>query len=107
MAESRSMTTPEVVAKTLITEHSDFLREAVAALAAQLMEAEISAEIGAGRGEVSAERSNPPQRLPAPGLGDQGRGDRAGDPAQARGRRPTSPRSWSPADPPSRLCSRW
>lgn len=53
MAESQSMTTPEVVARTLITEHSDFLRDAVAAVAAQLMEAEISAEIGAGRGEVS------------------------------------------------------
>jgi transposase-like protein len=57
MAESQSMTTPEVVAKTLITEHSDFLRDAVAAVAAQLMEAEISAEIGAGRGEVTGTRS--------------------------------------------------
>jgi len=56
MAESESMTTPEVVAKTLITEHADFLAEAVAMVAAQLMEAEISREIGAGRGEVSAER---------------------------------------------------
>lgn len=56
MAESQSMTTAEVVAKTLIDEHSDFLREAVAMVAAQLMEAEISAEIGAGRGEVSSER---------------------------------------------------
>ena len=53
MAESQSMTTPEVVARTLITEHSDFLREAVAAVAAQLMEAEISAQIGAGKGEVA------------------------------------------------------
>ena len=56
MAESQSMTTPQVVAKTLIDEHADFLREAVAMVAAQLMEAEISAEIGATRGEVSAER---------------------------------------------------
>lgn len=57
MAESQSMTTAEVVAKTLIDEHSDFLREAVAAVARELMEAEISNEIGATRGEVSAERS--------------------------------------------------
>ena len=57
MAERQSMTTPEVVAKTLITEHGDFLREAVAMVAAQLMEAEISGEIGAGRGERSPERS--------------------------------------------------
>ena len=57
MAESQSMTTAEVVAKTLIDEHSDFLREAVAVVARELMEAEISTEIGATRGEVSAERS--------------------------------------------------
>jgi len=57
MAESRSMTTPEVVAKTLIDEHADFLREAVAMVAAQLMEAEIAGEIGAAKGMVCPERS--------------------------------------------------
>ncbi len=57
MAEKQSMTTPQVVAKTLIDEHADFLREAVAMVARELMEAEISTEIGAGRGEVSAERA--------------------------------------------------
>jgi transposase-like protein len=57
MAESQSMTTAEVVARTLITEHSDFLRDAVAMVARELMEAEISGQIGAGRGEVSPERS--------------------------------------------------
>ncbi len=57
MAESRSMTTPEVVAKTLIDEHSDFMREAVAIVAREIMEAEISGQIGALRGEISAERS--------------------------------------------------
>ncbi len=56
MAERQSMTTAEVVAKTLIDEHHDFLKEAVAVVAGQLMEAEISGEIGAGRGEVSPER---------------------------------------------------
>jgi len=57
MAEMKSMTTAEVVAKTLIDEHADFLRDAVAMVAAQLMEAEVSAEIGAARGEVSHERT--------------------------------------------------
>jgi len=57
MADSESMTTAEVVAKTLITEHADFLRDAVALVARELMEVEISAEIGAGRGEVSADRA--------------------------------------------------
>jgi transposase-like protein len=57
MAESKSMTTPEVVAKTLIAEHGDFLREAVAMVAAELMEAEISAQIGAARSERSPDRA--------------------------------------------------
>ena len=57
MAESQSMTTAEVVRKTLLDEHADFLREAVAMVAAQLMEAEIAGEIGAAKGEVSPERS--------------------------------------------------
>ena len=56
MAEGQSMTTAEVVAKTVIAEHADFLREAVALVAAQLMEAEITEEVGARRGEVSADR---------------------------------------------------
>jgi len=56
MAEGQSMTTAEVVAKTLIDEHADFLRDAVALVAHQLMETEITAEIGATRGEVSPER---------------------------------------------------
>jgi len=51
------MTTAEVVRKTLIDEHADFLADAVAMVAAQLMEAEISEEVGAGRGEVSTERA--------------------------------------------------
>jgi putative transposase len=57
MAESQSMTSAGVVAKALIEEHSDFLRESVAMIAAQLMEAEIERQIGAGKGEVSEARS--------------------------------------------------
>ena len=57
MAEHQSMTTAEVVAKSLIDEHADFLREAVVIVARELMEAEIPAEIGATRGGVSAERA--------------------------------------------------
>jgi transposase-like protein len=51
MAASRSMTTAEVVAKTLIDEHADFLREAVALVARELMEAEVTEQVGAARGE--------------------------------------------------------
>lgn len=57
MAESQSMTSAEVVAKALIEEHSDFLKESVAMIAAEIMEAEIGRQIGAGRGEVSEGRS--------------------------------------------------
>ena len=57
MAESQSMTSAGVVAKALIEEHSDFLRESVAMIAAEIMEAEIERQIGARRGEVSEARS--------------------------------------------------
>ena len=56
MAESERMATAEVVAKTLISEHADFLREAVALVACEMMANEITDEIGAARGEVSRER---------------------------------------------------
>lgn len=57
MAESQSMTTAEVVAKAMISEHADFLKEAVALVARELMEAEMGAEIGAHLGERSSERT--------------------------------------------------
>jgi putative transposase len=56
MAEEGRMTVADVVANVLAGEHGDFVREAVAIVARELMEAEVSAEIGAGRGEVSVER---------------------------------------------------
>jgi len=56
MAEGHSMTAAERAAKTLLAEHPDVLRDAVATVVAQLMEAEISAEIGAAHGEVSDNR---------------------------------------------------
>lgn len=56
MADGHSMTAAERAAKTLLDEHGDILREAVAAVVASLMEAEISAEIGASHGEVSDRR---------------------------------------------------
>jgi transposase-like protein len=56
MAEGQSMTVADVVAGVLAGEAGDFLREAVTLVARELMEAEISTEIGAARGEVSAER---------------------------------------------------
>ena len=106
MAERQSMTTAEVVAKTLIDEHHDFLKEAVAMVAAQLMEAEISGEIGARRGEVSAER-----QAYRNGYRPRAWETRVGEStcsfrASALGR-PTSLRSSSRAGRQSRRSSRW
>lgn len=56
MTDTQSMTTQELVRRTLLDEHGDFLKEAVAMVAARLMDAEITAQIGAGHGEVSADR---------------------------------------------------
>jgi putative transposase len=56
MAEGQRMTVADVVDGVLAGEGGDFLRAAVRLIAQEVMEAEISAEIGAARGEVSAER---------------------------------------------------
>jgi putative transposase len=56
MAEGQSMTTADVVAKVMAGEHGDFVREAVALVAQELMDAEITEEIGAAHGEVCPER---------------------------------------------------
>jgi transposase-like protein len=56
MAEGQSMTTADVVAKVMAGEHADFVREAVALIVGELMNAEISAEIGAELGEVNPAR---------------------------------------------------
>ena len=51
MAGADRMTVEEVVRKVLLDEHADVLREAVKAVAAELMELEVSELIGAERGE--------------------------------------------------------
>jgi transposase-like protein len=56
MTDTQSMTTQELVRRTLLDEHGDFLKEAVAMVAAQLMDAEVTAQIGAAHGEVCADR---------------------------------------------------
>jgi putative transposase len=51
MAGADRMTTEEVVRKVLLDEHADVIREAVKAVAAQMMELEVSELVGAERGE--------------------------------------------------------
>ena len=55
MADGQSMTVADVVAKTMDGRLEDFVREAVALVARELMEGEISAEVGAGLGEIAPE----------------------------------------------------
>ena len=86
MAEVQSMTVADVVAKTMDGRLEDFVREAVALVAREVMEAEVSAEVGAGLGEVApGTRVHASQRVSAQGVGDEGRGARVVDPEEAVG----------------------
>src|SRR5829696_684087 len=57
MAEGPRMTAAQLADKLLQDEHADVLRESVAWMAAQLMNAEVRARIGADLGERSLERT--------------------------------------------------
>ena len=56
MAEERRMTAAQVVDKLMGSEHADVVRESVAWVVAELMEAEVAGQIGAELGEVCGER---------------------------------------------------
>ncbi len=58
MAKDKISTLADVVTDALQSEHGDFLRQAVEVVVRELMEAEISTEIGAGLGEISPERTS-------------------------------------------------
>jgi putative transposase len=56
MAEGRRMTAAQAVDKVMVSEHVDVIREAVAAVVAELMETEVAAMVGAELGERAPER---------------------------------------------------
>ena len=56
MAEKRRMTPVELVDKVMSSEHADVVRDSVAWVAAEIMEAEVAAHVGAELGEVSGDR---------------------------------------------------
>src|SRR5439155_22255334 len=56
MAEGQRMTAAQLVDKLMTSEHADVLRESVAWLVAELIEAEVSAQVGAAHGERAPER---------------------------------------------------
>jgi hypothetical protein len=54
MAEKGRMAAAEVVDKLMDSEHADVVRESVAWLVAEVMEAEVTGQIGAGHGRSAA-----------------------------------------------------
>jgi transposase-like protein len=56
MAEDRMMTPADVVARAMAGEHGDLLRDAVALVVRELMDAEVATLTGAARGERTPER---------------------------------------------------
>jgi len=53
MAEGQMMTAADVVAELMGGEHGDLLRDAIALVCREVMDAEISAEVGAGRQRIA------------------------------------------------------
>jgi hypothetical protein len=106
MAEDRMMTAADVVAKAMGGEHGDLLRDAVALVVRELMEAEVQTLTGAGRGERSPERVTNLKAI-ASGRGRPGSA-RSSWRSRGRGRgRRTSRRSWSRVGAASRRSWRW
>src|SRR3954471_9614840 len=56
MAEGRRMTAADAVDKLMASEHSDVIRESVAVMVGELIEAEVAAIVGAELGERAPER---------------------------------------------------
>ena len=105
MAEGPRMTAAQLADKLLASEHADVLRESVAWMVAELMEAEVTAKIGAEPGERTPERTT--QRN---GYRPRILGHPVGElelRSPGCGRAATSRRSWSRAGGPSRPWSRW
>ncbi len=102
MAESTRRTAAELVDKPMGEEHGDVARESVAWLCLELIEAEVSAQIGADHGEVSRRPRHPAQRLPPEELRNARRRDRARHPQGADGERPITAWVWSPRTPGAR-----
>ena len=85
MAGANRMTIEEVVRKVLLDEHADVIREAVKAVAAELMELEVSELIGAERGERRPQDRATHRNGYRPRRWDPGRGDRVANPQDPPG----------------------
>ena len=82
----------------------DLIKEAAALVCQELIEVELTAQIGADRYERTSSPEQRAQRAPAPGALDQGRRRGAGHPEAPEGELlPLDPRA-PPADRPGPLC---
>jgi hypothetical protein len=72
MAGADRMTIEEVVKEMLLDEHADVIREAVKAVAAEMMELEVSADRRGARGTSARGPSHAAQRVSLAALGHQG-----------------------------------
>ena len=84
----------------------DLIRESVRMVMQELIEAEATEQIGAGRYERTEDAGHRPQRVPAAAAGHPGRRRRAADPQAAQGL-VLPGRSWSRAAGSTRRCTRW
>ena len=103
MAGADRMTIEEVVRKVLLDEHADVIREAVKAVAAELMEFEVAELIGAERGERRPRIARRIATAIGQGAGTRGPG-RSSCRSPRSARAATSRASWSRAGAPSRRC---
>ena len=106
MAEGRRMTAADAVDKLMASEHADVIRESVAVMVGELIEAEVAAMVGAELGERAPERRTTQRN----GYRER-RGTRASASSSCRSRscgraRRTSRAFWSRAGAPSRRWSR-
>jgi hypothetical protein len=106
VVEAQSMTVADVVAQVRDGRLEDFVREAVVLVAREIMESEVSAQVGAERGEVAPEarvthRNGYRRRPGRPGSG------RSSCSSRGSGRAATSHPSWSRGGARSRRSWQW
>jgi putative transposase len=70
MAEGHRMTAADLIDKLLTSEHADVLRDSVAWLVTQLMDAEVGELTGAGLGERAPDRRHAQRNSYRPGRWD-------------------------------------
>src|SRR5688572_21996235 len=100
------MTIEEVVTRVLLDEHADVIREAVKAVAAEMMELEVSELIGAQLGERRPGDRATQRNGYRPRRWDT-RAGKLSCRSRSSARAATSRRSWSRGGARSRRCSRW